>query len=190
MYQNNQNPSQQGVAQHVQHQQPAAQGFAFTMNEESAMEAGKESYITENGAFQSTIERVQYCQASTGTHGMIFRFITIDGLRGNFIVNYQHADGRMIFGADLINAILYLVGVPGFSWTQAQAEDGTWIQVAKELEGKQVGFVVESVKNMSGEGRHLELRQAFDYITQQSASEKKQNLSATAVEKLTARLTK
>lgn len=189
MYQNNQNPSQQGVAQHVQQQQPA-QNFAFTMNEESAMEAGKESYITENGAFQSTIERVQYCQASTGTHGMIFRFITIDGLRGNFIVNYQHADGRMIFGADLINAILYLVGVPGFSWTQAQAEDGSWVQVAKELEGKQVGFVVESVKNMSGEGRHLELRQAFDYTTQQSASEKKQNLSATAVEKLTARLTK
>lgn len=184
MYPQNQN---QAAPQAAQQQGPS---FAFAMDEASAMDAGKEAYITETGAYSATIERVQYCQASTGTHGMMFRFITLNGMRGSFILNYQMADGKPLFGKDLINAILYLTGVPGFNWVQELDEKNLPIQVAKELEGRQVGFAVESVKNINDEGRHLELRQAFDYTTGCSASEKKQNLAPTAVRKLMTRLTK
>lgn len=164
-------------------------GFAFTLDETSACSAGETPYITETAAYIADITRAEYVLATTGAHGVRLRF-TCGDKQGSVTLNYMKKDGTKIFGADFINAILYLSSKPGFNWYNAQDEQGRPIQVAGELEKLQIGLVLESVKNQNDEGRHMELRQVFDPISGCTASEAKNGEKPEAVDKLLARLIK
>ena len=132
--------------------------------------------------------RSEYSQASTGSHSLYFRVRTAEGLAGSFTLNYARADGSKIFGADFINAMLYLLGIPGFTWANATNEKGQPIQVAGALTGQQIGVVLESVKNQNDDGRHMELRQVFEPVSGCTASEAKRGEKPEAVAKMLQRL--
>lgn len=168
-------------------QMPA--GFAFTLDENSAISAGETPYITETNAYVVDITRAEYVRAGTGSHGLRLRFIA-DDKQGSVTLNYMKADNTKIFGADFINAILYLCSIPGFNWYNAQDENGRPIQVAGELANQRIGLVLESVKNQNDDGRHLALRQVFDPVSRCTASEAKNGEMPEAVDKLLARLVK
>lgn len=162
--------------------------YAFVLDEESAANAGVLPFITETGAYTVQIERAEYSQASTGSHGLYFRVKTGEGLSGSFSLSYARADGSKIFGADFINAMLYLLGIPGFTWANAVNEKGQPIQVAAELSGQLIGGVLESVKNQNDDGRHMELRQVFEPVSGCTASEAKRGEKPEAVAKMLQRL--
>ena len=184
MYQNyphNQQPAQQNAA-------PVHSGFAFALDESSAEKAGENPFITDSGAYIVEFIRAEYVRASTGTHGMKIRFKTDEKQQGTVTLNYMKPDGTKVFGADFINAILYLAGVAGFNWYPEADEQGKPIQVAGELAGVRIGVVVESVENQNDEGRHLELRQVFDPASRCTAGEARRGEKPEAVEKLLKRL--
>lgn len=171
-----------------QQQPPAHAGFAFPLDEDSAEKAGAQTFLAETGAYNVTITSAQYVRAQTGTHGVKLRLETADGLQGSVILNYMKANNEPIFGANFLNAILYLAGLGGFSWHNAMDEKGQMVQMAKELHGVNIGLVLEAVPNQNKEGTHLEVRQVFQPQSRITAGEARQGLKPEAVAKLLKRL--
>ena len=99
--------------------QPATQATNYwALDESSAAAAGENDYINETGLYVATIERAEYIKAGTGSHGLLVRFdAVVNGVpkKGSFIVNYAKANNEKIFGADFINAMLYMSDLRGFT---------------------------------------------------------------------------
>ena len=185
---NTQQPQHNQFAPQQPVQQPAA-ALAFALDENSAMQAGVVPYITETGAYVCTIQQAQYRRNTTGSHAVVFRVADNNGKPATFTLTYLDKDNATpVFGANFINAMLYLSGVGGFSWSAAQDDQGQPIQVAQELAGIQIGLVLESVKNQNDEGRHMELRQVYDPDSGCTASEAKEGKAPEAVQKLLEKL--
>lgn len=182
MYQNNQPTTAQNNGYRAQN------NWAFVLDEDSAEKAGAQTFLAETGAYNLTIVTAQYVRAQTGTHGVKLRLETADGLQGTVILNYLKANNEPIFGANFLNAILYLAGLGGFSWHNAMDEKGQMVQVAKELHGVNIGLVLEAVPNQNKEGTHLEVRQVFQPQSRITAGEARQGLKPEAVAKLLKRL--
>jgi len=163
--------------------------LAFVLDEASAERAGETPFINETGEVIATIVRAEYRRNETASHAMVFRFEDEGGKRGTVSLTYLKKDGvTPEFGANFVNAMLYLIGLPGFSWADGVDDRGQQVQVAQELTGQRIGLVVESVKNMNDDGHHLELRQVFDPASRCTASEAKNGSKAEAVDKLLKRL--
>lgn len=187
---NTQQPQHHQFAPQQPVQQPAA-AMAFTLDENSAMQAGVVPYITETGAYVCTIQQAQYRRNTTGSHAVVFRVVDNNGKPATFTLTYLDKDNATpVFGANFINAMLYLSGVNGFSWLAAQDDQGQPIQVAQELAGITLGLVLESVKNQNDDGRHMDLRHVYDPASGRTASEAKEGKEPEAVKKLLEKLTR
>ncbi len=164
-------------------------GYAFVLDEASAEKAGDMPFINETGEVAATITRVEYRRNETGSHAVLVRFMDDEEKRGTVSLTYLQADGQTpVFGANFINAMLYLMGLPGFSWGVGVNDQGQQVQVAQEFTGQRIGLVVEAVQNQNNQGSHLELRQVFDVASRCTASEAKNGEAAEAVDKLLKRL--
>lgn len=184
-----QNPNQQFAPQQPM-QQPAP-AMAFTLDENSAMESGNMPFIDTHGAYPVVINGAVYRQAKTGSHGIKLAFTDASGKTGSVTLYYQNAKGELMFQGHMLNAIMYLAGVGGFNWYQGVDGGGNQITIAKELQGVQIGLVVEPVSFVDDNGQkgsRLELRQVFDIASGRTASEAKEGKAPEAVNKLLAKL--
>lgn len=173
---------------HNQQQQSAqrqsGQGLAFTLDETSAEQAGAPLAITETGAYVVTIQRATYRLNGTGSHALNLKFHDADGNTGWVSLTYAKATGEPTFGAHFINAMLYLLGLPGFTWAPAIDEHGRpitdqnqQVMEAPEFKNKTIGLFVRKTKNQNDDGTHLELAQVFEPNSQCTASEAKNGLA-------------
>lgn len=158
----------------------------WTMDEASACEAGEHDYISETGLYECVIERAEYIRASTGSHGMLVRFKSGER-KGSFIINYSKANGEKLYGADFINAMLYLADLRGFAWQQAYNEKNQLIQVAKEFEGRHLGFFLRAEQGQNGKN-NLNLQRVYHPKSRHTVSEIRAGKQAEAIQKIAAAL--
>lgn len=180
----NQTATQQPVQQ-------SAAAMAFTLDENSAMESGKMPFIDEAGAYSVIINSAVYRSAKTGSQGIKLGFTDANGKTGTTTLYYQNAKGELMFQGHMLNAIMYLAGVAGFNWYQGVDGGGNQIATANELQGVQIGLVVEPVPFVDDNGQkgsRLELRQVYDPASGCTASEAKEGKAPEVVSKLLAKL--
>lgn len=162
-------------------------------------------YLDESGAFVVTIEAARAVQSSKGGWGVELHFAAEDGRRPRFAPCLWTLSpaGERYFGHDLLDALLYCAGfAEGHSlrsgkvrYRRFDREIGEEVQALgegyPELAGRKVGLVLQRelyTTKTGKEGSRLSIVGAFDPVTRQTASEKKEGLAAQMLASRLARL--
>lgn len=163
-------------------------------------------YLDETGAFVVTIEAARAVQSSKGGWGVELHFVAEDGRRPKYApcLWTLSPTGERYFGHDLLDALLYCAGLPEghvlkpgkVRYRRYDREIGQEVETIgegyPELSTKKVGLVLqrERYTTPSGkEGSRLSIVGAFDPVTRQTASEKKEGLAPQLLASRLARLT-
>lgn len=162
-------------------------------------------YLDETGAFVVTIEAARAVQSSKGGWGVELHFVAEDGRRPKYAPCLWTLSpaGERYFGHDLLDALLCCAGFaeghalkPGkVRYRRFDRELGQEAETIgegyPELSSKKVGLVLqrELYTTQSGkEGSRLSIVGAFDPVTRQTASEKKEGLEPQILASRLARL--
>lgn len=150
--------------------------------------AGVGGGASESGAYKGIL-MTRMITATTGAKGIEF------SLKGDQDVNYmklyyQKADGTVNpVGYNMINAIMGLVGVNEINAQRMNQNDenGDPIYICRELENKQIGFVVQKVwyTDSNGDDKYkFDIIMPFDHLTMQTLVEKNARQHSTTVDKI------
>jgi len=160
----------------------------FVFNESKAVsndapKGGKK--VLDSGTYTITLNTVSQVVAKTGTEGLDFSF-TVDGSEyPNMVYGvWTHkADGTELFSANMIQALMGLLGVKELTPYQKTIEikDGTkTVTALKELDGKRVKIAIQKVLDFyNGDTTEKnEIKAFFDADTGKTYSELKSNSEA------------
>ena len=160
----------------------------FVFNESKAVsndapKGGKK--VLDSGVYTVTLNTVSQVVAKTGTEGLDFSF-TVDGSEyPNMVYGvWTHkADGTELFSANMIQALMGLLGVKELTPYQKTIEikDGTkTVTALKELDGKRVKIAIQKVLDFyNGDTTEKnEIKAFFDADTGKTYSELKSNSEA------------
>lgn len=94
----------------------------FTYDEAAAFDADKAALqLTDAGAYVGTFTKAFEKIAESGTEGIELQF-TVPGAGVTSFTFWTAKDGKAIFGAGFINAILFLMGLPGAKAVRGEIE--------------------------------------------------------------------
>lgn len=169
-------------------QQTAPKNVVFQLNEAAALEAGVSPLIEKTAGYVGRLKKAKYTTSKhKGTAGLELEFESFDGQRAWLEIWYASKEGQPLkTGTAMINAIMYLTGVPELS-TKQVGDD--WI--APELENVEIGMVLEREnykKDNGNTGYRMNLRQVFCSPSNHTAAEVIEGKDATAVVELLALL--
>lgn len=143
----------------------------FTYNEAAAFDADKGALqLTDAGAYVGTFTKAFAKTAESGATGIELQF-TAPGVGVTSITLWIEKDGKAIFGENFLNAMLFLMGLPGAKAVRGEVEvydRDAGARVKQEgdtypaLCGKQIGVVFRkelytTKDGMDGERLSLEL---------------------------------
>lgn len=121
----------------------------FIYNQEQAIKAGAEQFLSETGAYICNILSAEYFQSQSGALSLVFSIETEEGLKGNYIsVYYQGKEGQELqSGHNMIQAIMGCTNVKSLtqSFTNGKA-------YAPELANKKVGLFLQKVLRTKNDG--------------------------------------
>lgn len=88
--------------------------MSYTLDTAEAKKADqKGGFINETGKYKGKFTRVEELQASTGTQGIGFTFVSDEGQTANFNVYTRKADGTVLSGNQMIMALLACLKLRG-----------------------------------------------------------------------------
>lgn len=94
----------------------------FTYDEAAAFDADKAALqLTDAGAYVGTFTKAFEKIADTGTTGMELQF-TVPNVGSTSFTFWLEKDGKQVFGAGFLNAILFLMGLPGVKAVRGDVE--------------------------------------------------------------------
>ena len=134
----------------------------FNIDVESAKKADREGgRISQTGKYIGVIDRFEFITARSGTQGVEIFFKDENNLEASMILYTFKSDGTPIFGRDKVNALMACAGVRTLTPTEKSIEKydfdaGAKIWqpavVAPELEGKQIGVLIQMEEYLNGNG--------------------------------------
>lgn len=160
----------------------------YNYNEQSAVKADDAaSRIAEQGPYVGKFVRAEaVLSARTGTHGIAFAFEAPGQGTTDFTLWTQKEDGTPIFGMNMVNAIMFLIGVKSLKSAPGKVErydeeararvevDG---DVFPDLCNKPIGIVLQKElysKDSGGDGSRMNLYGLFQPETKLMMSEIKE----------------
>lgn len=144
----------------------------FTLDQNAAIKAGGGEYISETGYYFGQIDSAEYVTAGTGTFGLELS-ISTDGGKANYLtMYYAKSDNTPINGgSNMIQAIMALTGCQSLTMMQQNTPQGP-VNIAPELTGKQIGFVLQKVLYTKGDGSEGHKFQIVTVANQQNQTAK------------------
>jgi hypothetical protein len=156
----------------------------YQMDTSAARKAdSRSSFISEIGAYTGKFTRVEAIQASTGTAGIGFTFVSDTGQRTDFSLYTTKADGTQLFGYQTLSAILACLSLRGITSAPGKVlkfdrELGREVEmqstVFPQMLGKPIGVMLETreyEKRDGSIGMSMELAAVFQADTHFMASE-------------------
>lgn len=144
----------------------------FTLDQNAATKAGGGEYISETGYYFGQIDSAEYVVAGTGTFGLELS-ISTDGGKANYLtMYYAKSDNTTINGgSNMIQAIMALTGCQNLTMMQQNTPQGV-VNIAPELTGKQIGFVLQKVLYTKSDGSEGHKFQIVTVANQQKQTAK------------------
>lgn len=143
---------------------------AYTFNAESAKKADSEgSRISSTGKYNGLFTRVEFVTSKKGTQGLEFEFVSDLKAETSFTIWTIAADGKPLYGADKINAILACTRTRSLTPTEKQIDKYDYdlkqkvkqlCVVAPELENKRIGLLLQAEEYLNGQGQ-VKTRMSF-----------------------------
>lgn len=144
----------------------------FTLDQNAAIKSGGGEYISESGYYFGQIDSAEYVVAGTGTFGLELS-ISTDGGKANYLtMYYAKSDNTPINGgSNMIQAIMALTGCQSLTMMQQNTPQGP-VNIAPELTGKKIGFVLQKVLYTKGDGSEGHKFQIVAVANQQNQTAK------------------
>lgn len=163
--------------------------FTFTFSAEAAQNAGASPFISECGAFAGTLSGVKatYGQNGSQSAGLEFAFNTPQGdapFLSLYVTKRDGTESPQGFAMMCAMVAITRISLPN---------NATLEQVAAQLEGKQIGLVLQKVLQMKGDGVtetfKMDIKQAYLPANRCTAKELYAKQPAKDVDALLATLT-
>lgn len=156
----------------------------FSYNQDYATKAGNSMFINETGAYVGKITTAKYTAAQSGALALEFSLETDEGMRCDYIsVFYQGKQGEELQGGrNMIHAIMGCANVKQLTMVKHNND-----QVAPELIGKRIGFMLQKVlytKNNGQDGYRFQLLCPFSADSRKTLAEHIENKPAERIDYL------
>jgi hypothetical protein len=160
----------------------------YSYDEKRAIEADKFSkYISEGGAYIGKFVTAEDIVSKGGTYGVSFVFESPSDGEAKFSIYTKKSDGTILFGFNLLNSIMFSLGVKSlvsvseriskYDFTLKRKVDAA-CSVFKDLQGKEIGIILQeevyTKQSGKGDGSRVNLVGVFDAKTRLTMSEIKE----------------
>lgn len=141
------------------------------------------SRIDQSAAYIGRVKVAYAIKAKSGTEGIHFEFESPGGGSANFDLYTRKEDGTVVFGMNLVQAMMTVLGLKGLTTTKAKYEQYDFDQgkrvevegeIFRDLMDKDIGLVLQKEKYTKGDGKEsfrMNLYGVFHSVTRLTASE-------------------